>query len=335
MLLTLPQWIDEGFTYGAIQRPFIDIVTGHTGLVPISGYYVLLAIWYRIWHVLPWLRLSSFLCFILNIYLIHLLTKKLYDATYANIVVFLYIFSGYFVIFDWQARMYSGTTSLILGSLLLLFSLGKPKYIYAFTALNIFGLFYDYSFFWYFFTIIVYALIHIFLYSQKEYKNLLLSALISAICVIPWILLIRQNINIGLAGIMWIKPYISPVFFLPFFLGTHQYILLTIGFIILCMLGLKPTYDSNQIDEIGLLSISTLIIGYILYFFSILFHPIFHVRNLQIVGIICILLMSRGIYFLNRKYHISVHYFYILCILSFWLTIRNIYLFPGIVLLKF
>ena len=335
LLFSLPLWIDETYTLHAIQLPLINLIGGHAGLVPISGYYVFLAVLDRVWDNPYWLRFSTFLFFSANIILIRTVGKKILDSKYSDICVFLYIFSGYFVIFDWQMRMYTGTTTLILLSLITLFIPLSGKNKILFTLVLFVGLLYDYSFIWYFIALIVYLLIRIMFYGEKDEIHRIFLSLLSFIAYLPWVIMIKNNIPLGIQGITWLKPYISPNFTVPYFLGTHQFFLLIPPILTLIFIGIISIINKIDTDKIAQMSIAVLITGDILYLYSIFVTPIFHQRSLQIVGIIILLLTAKGIYYLQKNKSIKPYFWYPIFIASFIGTIWNIYFNPGLILLKF
>jgi len=297
LIYKLPLWGDEAFSAWAISQPLLNILFNITDPVHPPGYYLFLKLWGLISNHLFWLRLSSLLAFLLNIFLLKKLFSKKID--FQKIIIFLYAFSGYFLIFDWQVRMYTPALSLILLSLVL-HKKQKPFLVF---IVNLIGLFFDYAFLWYILSYgITSSLLEIYL--NKKITKTTKATLSSIGLFFLWVSINPSLINSGQNGIGWMKPYLDPLFHVPYFFGTHLFPALAIIFGITMLFGIKPFLDEKDPEEWEeklLVSSSflytTTLLSTILGFFFI-----FHIRSLQIIPFFFIFLMAKTLNFLQKKH---------------------------------
>lgn len=343
LAVTLPIWHDEAYAIWASKNQLFNIIQGITDRVHPPGYYLLLFLWGKISDHLYWYRFLSIISFLFNTYILYKLGKRIKDASFSLILVFLYCFSGYFVIFDWQVRMYSLIVSLMLLSIFI-FDKGinnkhKGKLIYwiFFTIVNVSGLYIDYSYLWYYIPLTLFSLIFFTIKNNQKYLLVTLSLLLSGV----FFLLIHSSFvttyKQGIEGITWAKPYLLPTFFVPYLLGTHKNVLLTFTLMFFSLLGIKIAFSRKSFSTIVLVllfsSIFSLCFSLI---YSLFFSPLLHVRSLQIVGITIILLISFSIYYFCMnisKYLFLV--FYIVIFMNFILVTQTIIISPSKVLVSF
>jgi len=277
--LTLPIWHDEAYSIWASTTPFFRIITGFTDPVHTPGYYLLLKVWSFVSMHLFWMRLNTLLFFLLNTLILYQLGRKIRNATYGSLLVFFYIFSGYFLLFDWNVRMYTFIDTCILLSL---FFLLKKQYI-LFGLINIVGLYSDYAFLWYFLPLGCIYVFYSFIKNDKEKYIPLKIIVVDTILFIllyPNMILFYQR---GIEGIRWMEPYWNPAFFIPYFLGSHDVIPMTVVLWILFIIGGYQVFVKKCPFTIRLILLSAVIslAGTLL---SVLTpFKLFHIRSLQIV----------------------------------------------------
>ena len=120
LAFSTPIWHDEAYSIWASTTPLLRIISGITDPVHPPGYYIFLNFWsFPTTHLL-WMRMSTLLFFIANALILYQIGKKIRTPFYGFILIFMYVFSGYFIIFDWQVRMYTFIDTCILFSLLFL-----------------------------------------------------------------------------------------------------------------------------------------------------------------------------------------------------------------------
>lgn len=340
---TLPLWHDEAYSIWASKNQLFNIVRGTTDHVHPPGYYFLLHLWGKVSDHLYWFRSLSIVSFLFNSYLLYKLGKRIKDSIFSLILVFLYCFSGYFIIFDWQVRMYSLIVSFILLSIFI-FDKGisnkheeKLTFWIFFIAVNIIGLYIDYSYLWYFIPLTLFSLAYSIIKKNQKYFLITLSLLLSGV----FFLLIHPSFiatyKQGIEGITWAKPYISPAFFIPYLLGTHKNVFLTVTLIIFSLLGMKIAVSHKSFSIIVLVLVFSSIFSLCFtLIYSLFFSPLLHVRSLQIVGITIIVLISFSIHHFcinTSKYLFLV--FYIVIFINFILVAQTITISPGRVLISF
>lgn len=303
LLIIMPAWGDEIYSVWAISQSFTHIAIGNVDPVHPPGYYLILKIMSQISTHLYWLRLTSLCCFIINSVLILKIGKKLFPYKPTAIIwLFLYSFSGYFIIFDWQVRMYTPALTLILTSILLLtqyqHSPNRKTAIY-FMVINTLGLYLDYTFVWYALPLVaiysIYALKKNRLY---EIGLLFASSLILFFLIYPNFF---HHVSRGILGIGWMEPYLDPHFFVPYFLGnTSASLPLTIGMI--CIFSICAWHSQKNIPPtLTAVWLAALISTLGTLIFSYFIRPLFHIRSLQIVSLSILLIIGIGVTELIEK----------------------------------
>jgi uncharacterized membrane protein len=156
IIVGAPLWYDEAYSIWAAQAPLSQILTAEIDPVHTPGYYLLLRTFMIISDHLVFLRSTTLLFFCLNIFLLYQLTKRAVCPEFAAIATMLYSLSGYFLIFDWQVRMYTATLSLILLSQYVGLRVKEENHrnntsLFLLGIIDLTGLYLAYAYVWYFF----------------------------------------------------------------------------------------------------------------------------------------------------------------------------------------
>lgn len=343
LVVKLPIWHDEFYSVWASDHTVFQIAHSLTDQVHPPGFYLLLHYWGQVSQHIYWLRFLSVVAFTINIFLIRKLASKLNNINEPNLLVFLYVFSGYFVIFDWQIRMYTIVVTLALFSLLTLLDLDnnltKKNLIgwLKFTVINFLGLYIDYAYVWYFVPCAIFFLSYLSIKRDKKFYFSLYSFVWSGIllAIIAPTALITSKF--GINGILWTVNYVSPNFFIPFFLGSHTTLFFSLAFLALFVWGLysyinlyKFNFPSLLIIFSGIFSIVATLI------YSHFFQPLFHVRSLQIVGLMVVVLYYFGIINIPKRYKRYIYSLVIVGVLiNFVLVNKTIIESPGRVIIDY
>ncbi len=293
------------------------------------GYYLFLKLWSTLSINLQWLRLSTAVFFVLNCILLHAIGLKSKVANFHHLLVGLYATSGYFLIFDWQARMYTGVVTLMLLSWYA-FLTKRPR---LFLLANLVGLYFDYSFFWY---VLPLTLFLFYRYFTGKKETLLRGMVLSWLGFSLWIPIFMQRYKKGIEGIAWAQTFTRPAFAIPYLLGTHNSLSLTILLVIAALVGAyvalaKIKNFSAQFFIIG--GLSSACISLVV---SMLLAPIFHVRNLQIVGLSLLFSLATTVVWLWKNDHRHwVALFLVFYFINFLLVAKLHYSLPGFLLVRF
>jgi len=334
LIFSLPLWQDEAFSVWVIQFPFLKILTGVLDPTHPPGYYFFLKLWSLVSGHLFWLRASSLFFFTINIFLlgkIGLALKK--GPIFSLILVFLYIFSGYFVIFDWQVRMYAGVVTLILASL---FFLLKENLLF-FIIVNLIGLYFDYGFLWYLVPLFFFVLFQVIIKKNTHQRKVLFSLISSVILFLPWLPSLLRYYQSGIEGIAWTKFSLSPSFFVPYFLGSHTNKVFLLPLLMMAIFGLYLLGRERKSMVIFQITLFSALFSTVFAFlFSVLVSPIFHTRSLQIVGINLLFLFGLTLHWLYQK---GQHYLFfgvvLLILVNFFFVVRLFFQQPSYLLLNF
>ncbi len=330
LVLDLPIWIDEAFTLNHIQLSFLELISGKFDATHPFGYYLFLKLWSLISSNLFWLRCSTLIFYLLNSFLFYKLAILVKQKRLAYFLLILYVFSGYFIIFDWQARMYTGVITLILTSW---YSL-KTRKIFLFSVINICGLYFDYAFLWYFIPLTLWLFYQALRYSQQKRIGLInvISAWIIFAFWIPTLLTTYKN---GIEAISWSARFATPNFFLPYFLGSHTNILISILFLFFSLFGIFLSFVlEKKFAQFFILAGS--ISGLLAFLSSFVWGSIFHVRNLQIVGLMFLIALAVNLENLwNKRQKYVVLIFLLIYFFNFLLILQAHYFSPNLLLLKF
>jgi hypothetical protein len=355
LAVRLPIWHDEYYSIWASQHTFHEITHSIPDVVHPPGYYLILYFWGKISTHLYWFRLLTIIAFIFNIFLMKKLAEKIGTPKNPLLLVSIYIFSGYFIIFDWQVRMYTLIDTLILSSILVLNGINDKgnkgdwgdwgdknyrKYVrglVGFTLISFLGLYIDYAFIWYFVPAAVFSLIYLLIKKDRRFFYLVYSYITSCLLFVLAIPTIFKTSMGGIHGIEWMGRFLDPGFYVPFFLGSHTTLFFTFIFSILFLAGLInliryrlffPT--SSAIIFSALVSINVTLIY--TYFFT----PLFHVRSLQIVGLMILIFFYYALIKLPNKIKTyAVPIIILLFVTNFVLVNKTLIYSPGKVIIDF
>lgn len=330
LIFDLPIWLDESFTLNHIKLSWLEIIGGKFDPTHPFAYYLFLKLWSTISTSLHWLRISTLIFYFINsilLWKIFVITKQ---KKLGFFILILYAFSGYFIIFDWQTRMYTGVLTLILASW---HSLQTRRTI-LFFLINTIGLYFDYAFFWYLFPL-TFLIFHQFIKDLSHYKKLLLSIVFSWLAFAFWIPTFSNVYKDGIEGISWASRFVTPVFFLPYFLGSHTNFFIGISMFFLSLLGIFISFRDKK-KLVVFFIIAGLFSGASSYIISFFVGSIFHVRNLQIIALMFLIVLAVFLDWSWKKgYKNLVLIFFLFYFLNFLFVIQMHYLSPGLLLLKF
>lgn len=329
VMFSAPTTGDEIYSIWTTTVPLKDILTGAADPVHPPGYYILLRSFAHLSDNLFFLRSLTLILFLVNLFLLFTLGKQTYDSEMGKIWTGLYALSGYFVIFDWQVRMYTASLTLILLSLLLF----ERKRLVLFTIVNAAGLYCDYVYLWYLLPFIIIA--GWLAFFKRSYRPVCLSLMISFgsfFIAYPWFF---ANLNRGINGITWMKPYISPRYYVPYFLGnfTQQpvFVILHLGLLGI-LLGLTMP-KINRVLQLVLGCVCLSLFGSLLY--SYFNKPLFHMRSLQIVALGIMFITGLCWQFIRKSIWWSSYALLAAQVVLFLISIKTILNSPDIVLVEY
>jgi len=304
--VSVPIWHDEARSILTATAPLHSIATGELDPGHTPGYYVFLKTLFVISDHLLFLRLVTILLYIANFLLIYRFIKQVVNQKAGFIAASFYALSGYFVIFDWQVRMYTPILSLMLLSLLYYQRISnrtnnkKWNWI-IFSLINIAGLYLDYAYIWYLLPLLLiscYRYLYQGIESFKKSASIIVSSL-SFFLLYPQVL---NRLNQGMDSINWIKPYMSPSFSIPYFFGILQQGWFPAIICIATMILVVGVVQKNKNETISTIMKICLISLIVTLTCSIMGKPLFHVRSLQIVGLSVSIITSYALSCLNKKY---------------------------------
>lgn len=315
LILTLPVWHDEAYSIWASEHSLLSIITAAVDPVHPPGYYLLLKFISTISDHLVWLRLSTLGFFLINLYLINRIGNEISKKN-GQFFSTVYALSGYFVIFDWQVRMYTLVITLILASLYLYISYlkGSRINIPVFTIINLLGLYIDYVFVWYLFPLLCFAILS---WARNTSKSLiiLLSLVTSSsgfLLIFPWVF---SNFIAGLNGVNWTQQFSSPAFVLSYLMGSHYNIFVTILLVLLVLFGIISSVKKQVWLARELLFTILLSVG-ISYGYSFFFKPLVHVRSLQIVALSFAFFVSVALTRVFERWRVFTYCFFYLLVIN-------------------
>lgn len=216
--------------------------------------------------------------------------------------------------------MYTGLLTLILSSIY--FYLTKRWKL--FTLVNIIGLYFDYGFFWY-----LAPLVFLVWHNKKMFWSLAISLSLFSLWV-PF-----NFFRGGLMGITWLKDFIAPDFFIPYFLGTHEHLAMTLLFLSLAALGLILLRRTKLREPVIIIFFPAAVSLVATLIFSYLFSPLLHERSLQIVGLATLFLISLGIYQVFLHQRLIAWFIGGLYLLNFFLAVSLFFTHPGKMMVDF
>ena len=335
LAFTLPLWADEAYSIWIIDYSFSVLFSAVRDPVHPPLYYIFLKIFSFVSDHLFWFRSINIGLFVINLFLIKEVARKFANKKkekVAYLAVIFYSLSGYFLIFDWQVRMYTGVVTLILLSLLFW---KKNNFKALFIALS-FGLLFDYGFLWFYIVFLLFQFYKLIESKKKiiDLKKKTVVTILSSISFILWRLWTPTTLQSGIGGISWMLPYLKPSFYYPYFAGTHHPILFLIflfsfGFFMYRFFKLKSSYKNNILLELWLGSLGLMSV---LLIVSVLYSPIFHVRSLQIVSLFAIFIFSQIISISKKREIIGIFVFLVINLIY---TVLLHYKHPGRLLIQF
>ena len=336
LVIRMPIWLDEKFTIKLLDHPLSQIISGNLDFTHPPGYYVLLKLWSFISINTIWLRSSTLLLYFLNFLLLYQIGRKIFGKKIGQILVFTYAFSGYFLIFDWQFRMYTGLMTFILISLYLFHSKLTTKTILGLFISNLAGLFFDYGFIIYFLPLIIWAWFGVF---KKEKNGAMIKAITVSTSFLVYLLVwgshFVNHLQEGLVGIEWVKNFIDPLFFIPYFLGSHYYFTFSLIFFGLMVYGIFLNNFRKIFQLSNLLIFISLISLVISLLISWLYTPFFHVRSLQIVGITVLFCYANTLSNLLKRSKKLAYLFLLIFVVNAVMITRQLPVLPGEFLISF
>lgn len=330
LIFDLPIWLDESFTLNHIQLSWMELISGKFDPTHPFAYYLFLKLWSMVSINLHWLRFSTLIFYIFNSILLWKIFATTKQKTSGYLLLTLYAFSGYFIIFDWQARMYTGVLTLILVSW---YSFQRRRE-FLFFLVNAVGLYFDYAFFWYLFPV-TFLIFHRFAKNPHRYKNFLLSIIASWLMFAFWMPTFLLTYKDGIEGINWVARFTTPAFFLPYFLGSHINVFISILFLTLSLLGILISFR-DEVKAAKFFIVAGLVSGLLSFMSSFFVGSIFHVRNLQIIALMFLLALAICLDWLwkkRSKYLVLI--FFLVYFLNFLFVIQMHYHSSGLLLLKF
>jgi hypothetical protein len=331
LVFALPIWIDEAFTLGHLQLPLREIIAGTTDPTHPFGYYLFLKIWSLLSTNLQWLRMSSLCFYLSNCVLLYKVAEKAKQSSLGVFLVLLYALSGYFVTFDWQARMYTGVVTLILSSWYS-FQAKKPLPFFLFTTL---GLYFDYAFLWYAGPLTLW-LGYQYLREKTLEPRLVWALGASWLTFTFWLPTFFSSYAHGADDVSWIQRSLSKNGFVPFFLGTHTSLFLTAVFLILVLVGAYLIFTRTKHEVARFFLFSGLSSAAVSLTITFLFNPIFHGRNMQVVGLMVLFSLAALCHWLwQTKRKVFLGLLITAYLVNFFLTFQLHFQKPGEVLVRF
>lgn len=330
LVLDLPIWLDEAFTINHIKLSFLELINGQFDPTHPFGYYLFLKFWSIFSTNLQWLRASTLIFYLINSVLLYQIALVAKQKNLAYFLVILYALSGYFLIFDWQARMYAGALTLMLTSW---YFLQKRKNL-LFVLVNAIGLYFDYAFLWYLIPLTLFIFYQL-IKKHKQAKQFVLGTIFSWLAFAFWIPTFLFTYKDGIEAISWSSRFTNPTFFLPYFLGSHVNAFITVLFFVFSLIGIFISFKNDKrfakfFIGAGLFS------GLLAFITSFFVGSIFHVRNLQIMALMFLIALAVCLGWLwKQKHQYLVLIFLSIYFFNFLLTMQTHYIFPSSLLLKF
>jgi hypothetical protein len=299
----MPIWRDEGFSIWTASNGLLEVFFGQPDNAHPPGYYVFLSLIYPLTNNLILMRLISMTHYLISCILlwrIGIARNKLY----ALVLLSVFACSGYFLVIDWQIRSYTWTFCLMLLSIWLRTkreSYGRTKYLVAFVILHAWGMYFDYSYWWYCLGLAMYNLYLNFKESKKSIWDYQEVWGLSMSFLIFWVIYPKffGTINGAKEGVAWATHFIKTDVFIPYFLGTVKFVGLTFIYKLLWVFGLWRLIKEKYFID------SPLLIGGVVSFIvsvivTLLYSPLFHVRHLILVGVISLLVVAEAVYYSLR-----------------------------------
>lgn len=287
LIVTNPLWSDEMYSIWAAGHSWQAVVSGNIDVVHPPLYYLFLKTWMLISDQLQWLRISSLVASIGSMVCIYQLgrfeSQERAQPYLAHWWLMAYAFSGFHLVFDWSVRMYALVTFFSLLTLLAVRKNWSPVVLAVFVSC---GLLLDYAYFWSLIPIWLLGFWQAWVSGQHKKIFTLIGLTTGIVPFIVWQIWRLPYFQAGLNGILWMNDLLYPSFFLPFFLGTHTSLWLTVG--TLCFASIVLWLQRQRLKQYFLvwwiLGFAVLLLEST-YIFSLLKQPLLHVRSLQIAGL--------------------------------------------------
>jgi hypothetical protein len=133
------------------------------------------------------------------------------------------------------------------------------------------------------------------------------------------------------------KPFIRPDFYIPFFLGSHTALVFSFIFLIFLIWGVENFIKSKKFNfEVLIIIFSAIFSLFFTLIYSHFATPLFHVRSLQIVGLMVIVFYYFGISGLPKTIKPYLHATFILCfVFNFIIVNQSLFRSPGSLLVDY
>lgn len=329
-------WFDEAISLAFAKQDLSNILTATLADNHPPFYYLFLHFWMKFSQSEFFLRLPSIIFGLISIFLIYLVTEKLFDKKVASVSSLILALSPLHVYFSAETRMYSLWTMLTLaGFYFFLKILSRPKKIYYL----IFNILFLISLYTHYFTIFFLLSLDLFLIlKRKKYQRIVFGLFFCQVAIgllfLPWVFYFLSNthpkpwqitpvLGIPATFLSFILGGVGAVTLKTFFALTTPFLIKTIFsiasifFILLFFLGM----GNKERAEENLLLI-------LLVFFPILAtvlisisHPIYSPRPFLAFAPYFYILAARGLESLGKKWPKLIA----IVLLSFILFIQNFY----------
>lgn len=327
LAIRLPIWHDEFYSVWSSDHTFHEIINSYADPVHPPGYFLILHFWGTITRHIYWFRGLSLVSFIINIFLVGKLARK--AKLDPLLTSFLYVYSGYFLIFDWQVRMYTLIVTFMLASILIYLKIKDAKLDvelklwFSYVSINFIGLYLDFAFIWFFVPSSLFILINLFFKkSFTTFSYLALSYVASCLLFILASPRIIEASKGGVNGIEWMASYTKLSFYGPYFLGSHTNVFMTYVFLAFAVFGfivVLLTRNTPHVVKMLLFSATASLVFTLIY--SHYVRQLFHVRSLQVVGLSVIFLYYYFLDFVVKKFRKKIILF-----LSILLIVSNLFI---------
>lgn len=315
---------DEAVVWNVSILPVKDIINGnffHFRFHP-PLFYFLIHFWGKISDAEIWLHMPSFISSLLLVFLLYIFLKTYLNKKIATIGVLLYSISSFSIWWSSHLRIYQLLSMVSLIYLIIYVKIleNSKKHIYwtLFLIVGILGIHLDYSFIW---TFIIVNFHYIILNFKKAYKLVLwgLTNSLIVLNLVPYILMTGKKTLESHYALTWIPT--------PDFMGIGRVILellysdrlIYFGhveskllFILLSLILLLPLKETLSPHKNKILITFMVLVPIVISFSVSQIYPIFAAKNLFIVSLGLIALLS--IYLERLKNHNWIF----LIILSFW-----------------
>lgn len=297
ILATAPLWFDEAYSIWVTTTTWSDVLSGVSDPVHTPGYYVWLKAWSYVSDNLVWMRLWSFGWHILSVIAFLNLTRLIETESRKFAVRLAFALSGYFLVFDWQVRMYSMTLCLMILSA---YTLWQKQSFWRETLLHIAGLYTGYAYVWYFASSFLYLSVRS--VRNHQYRRHILPYVIALSGFIAMYPNVFRLAKFGISGVEWVYSTSSVRFLAGGFLGTFGQTVMTIVFGAVCMIGLSGILRRELTTISGYFCSTALIALTTATAFQLVGIPLVHLRSLQIVHLAVVFCLGYGFYTISETF---------------------------------